>query len=115
MPLNKTLKEMSEQLDYLAASEMVNNLGRLVDRAILHTIWVDIAWLLVLVCLLVCFVCERDCRLFWKVWKRMGFRCFMLCDNPWNWCWLPFRVYLAGLFYWDDREERIPLRLPDQL
>lgn len=71
MSKNTTVVSIDTKFDVLVVSKLIN-------QAFLHYIWADIAWFTVLVCLLLCFVCERDCRLCWKVWKRMGFRFYML-------------------------------------
>lgn len=54
-------KNINDKLDVLIATQLLN-------QAFLHTIYADIASLIVLVSVLFyivsCFVCERDCRLF---------------------------------------------------
>ena len=53
-----------------------------------------------------CYICERDIRLKCKIWKRMGYRCKSIRENPLNCVWIFFHCYFAQLCWWDGNKEK---------
>ena len=67
-----------------------------------YTLWIVLA----LYFMISCYICERGIRLKCKIWKRMGYRCKSIRENPLNCIWIFFHCYFAQLCWWDGNKAK---------